>query len=113
MGTYVTQSAFSVGADKKTKSGDKIKRPPLRQFFMDGDFSLAGSLATALTKQALRFWKICADPRKQNVCKFLDYFDVSSKLIFFMTFDLILPPFVKFLPFQGFLLWRNVPLLKK
>ena len=68
MGTYVTQSAFSVGSDKKgTSSGDKIKRPPLRQFFMNGDFALAGSLATALTKQALRFWASCPDPRKQNV----------------------------------------------
>lgn len=66
MGTYVTQSAFSV--DKKGKSGsDKIKRPPLRQFFMDGDFALAGALATALTKQALRFWASCSDVRKQNV----------------------------------------------
>jgi len=66
MGTYVTQSAFSVGGEKKTKSGEKIKRPPLRQFFMDGDFTLAGPLATALTKQALRFWKISKDPRRQN-----------------------------------------------
>ena len=66
MGTYVTQSAFSVGSEKKAKSADKIKRPPLRQFFMDGDFTLAGPLATALTKQALRFWEICQDPRKQN-----------------------------------------------
>ena len=72
MGTYVTQSAFSVSSDKKTKAGEKIKRPPLRQFFMDGDFSLAGPLATALTKQALRFWEICRDPRKQNVGNFYE-----------------------------------------
>uniref|UniRef100_F6Z743 Coatomer subunit beta n=1 Tax=Ciona intestinalis TaxID=7719 RepID=F6Z743_CIOIN len=65
MGTYVTQSAFSVA---NTKSGNKSQqnRPPLRQFFMDGDFSLAGALSTSLTKQALRFLLTCPDPRKQN-----------------------------------------------
>nr|CAB3232868.1 coatomer subunit beta-like [Phallusia mammillata] len=67
MGTYVTQSAFSVGSKSSGgKGGDNTKRPPLRQFFMDGDFSLAGSLSTALTKQALRFMTNCNDPRKQN-----------------------------------------------
>ena len=80
MGTYVTQSAFSVGSDKKTKTGgDKVKRPPLRQFFMDGDFTLAGPLATALTKQSLRFWEICQDPRKQNVSRPM----VSLRIILF------------------------------
>jgi len=68
MGTYVTQSAFSVGSKSSGgKSGSERKRPPLRQFFMDGDFTLSGSLSTALTKQALRFLTSCNDPRKQNV----------------------------------------------
>ncbi|CAK8683401.1 unnamed protein product [Clavelina lepadiformis] len=67
MGTYVTQSAFSVASKStKDKSGKTIKRPPLRQFFMDGKFSLACSLSTALTKQALRFLDSCRDTRKQN-----------------------------------------------
>uniref|UniRef100_H2ZHQ3 Coatomer subunit beta n=1 Tax=Ciona savignyi TaxID=51511 RepID=H2ZHQ3_CIOSA len=64
MGTYVTQSAFSVAKSKSNKS--QQNRPPLRQFFMDGDFSLAGSLSTSLTKQALRFLATCPDERKQN-----------------------------------------------
>ena len=66
MGTYVTQSAFSVGDKAKAVSST---RPPLRQFFMMGKFSLAGPLTTALTKQVLRFAEVCPDPVKRNVRK--------------------------------------------
>lgn len=68
MGTYVTQSAFtsdSGGKDGKA-GGKEVKRPPLRQFFMDGDFSLAGVLSTSLTKQALRFIDVCSIAQRQN-----------------------------------------------
>jgi len=67
MGTYVTQSAFTADSSKGNKKGPKeVKRPSLRQFFMDGDFSLAGALSTSLTKQALRFLGVCDDQQRQN-----------------------------------------------
>lgn len=42
-------------------------RPPLRGFLMDGDFYVAASLATTLTKVALRYVAIVQDKKKQNV----------------------------------------------
>lgn len=42
-------------------------RPPLRGFLMDGDFFVAASLATTLTKLALRYVAIVPDKKKQNV----------------------------------------------
>ena len=42
MGTYVTQSAFSVGGNTSGETSlSDIKRPPLRQFMMEGNFSVA------------------------------------------------------------------------
>jgi len=67
MGTYVTQSAFTSGSNQSQKTGpDEIKRPPLRQFFMDGDFSLAGCLSTSLTKQGFRFLGACDNQQQRN-----------------------------------------------
>lgn len=43
-------------------------RPPLRGFLMDGDFYVAASLATTLTKVALRYVAIVPDKKRQNVC---------------------------------------------
>ncbi|KAM6950105.1 coatomer subunit beta [Lycodopsis pacificus] len=62
MGTYVTQSALSSSRPSK-KDED---RPPLRGFLMDGDFYVAASLATTLTKVALRYVAIVQDKKKQN-----------------------------------------------
>ncbi|CAG9854809.1 unnamed protein product [Phyllotreta striolata] len=59
-GTYATQSAFNV-ASKSTKE----KRPPLRQYLMDGDFFIAASLASTLTKLALRYGEN-ASPSDRN-----------------------------------------------
>ncbi|XP_025830355.1 coatomer subunit beta [Agrilus planipennis] len=59
-GTYATQSAFST--IQKTK---KEKRPPLRQYFMDGDFFIGAALGTTLTKLALRYRKF-SDNVKRN-----------------------------------------------
>lgn len=42
-------------------------RPPLRGFLMDGDFYVAASLATTLTKVALRYVDIVQEKRRQNV----------------------------------------------
>ncbi|KAK0394991.1 hypothetical protein QR680_001049 [Steinernema hermaphroditum] len=49
-GTYATQSALV--SDTKAVKGD---RPLLRNFFIEGDFFLAASLATTLTKVLLRY----------------------------------------------------------
>ncbi|XP_017774158.1 PREDICTED: coatomer subunit beta [Nicrophorus vespilloides] len=49
-GTYATQSAFNT-----TQKSKKDSRPPLRQYFMDGDFFIGAALGTTLTKLALRY----------------------------------------------------------
>uniref|UniRef100_A0A1L8DVW3 Coatomer subunit beta n=1 Tax=Nyssomyia neivai TaxID=330878 RepID=A0A1L8DVW3_9DIPT len=49
-GTYATQSAFSVAPTPL-----KEQRPPLRQYFMDGDFFVGATLAATLTKLVLRY----------------------------------------------------------
>ncbi|KAK0406952.1 hypothetical protein QR680_018909 [Steinernema hermaphroditum] len=49
-GTYATQSA--VVSDTKAAQGD---RPLLRNFFIEGDFFLAASLSTTLSKVLLRY----------------------------------------------------------
>ncbi|XP_042197433.1 coatomer subunit beta [Callorhinchus milii] len=61
MGTYATQSALSSRPSKKEED-----RPPLRGFLLDGDFFVAGALATTLTKIALRYVLIVQDKKKQN-----------------------------------------------
>ena len=57
-GTYATQSALVSGpassAGAKGKSKAEEDRPPFRKYLMDGDFFIAASLATTLTKLALR-----------------------------------------------------------
>lgn len=60
-GTYATQSAFSVAPVAK-----KETRPPLRQYFMDGDFFIATALSVTLTKLALRYNDLESDSRQQN-----------------------------------------------
>ncbi|XP_022920365.1 coatomer subunit beta [Onthophagus taurus] len=49
-GTYATQSVFNTTPNQK-----KEKRPPLRQYMMDGEFFIGASLGTTLTKLALRY----------------------------------------------------------
>ncbi|GMT14479.1 hypothetical protein PFISCL1PPCAC_5776, partial [Pristionchus fissidentatus] len=53
-GTYATQSALSSIVPK----GGEKERPPLRRFLLDGDFFLAASLATALSKMAANYAKL-------------------------------------------------------
>ncbi|XP_059617605.1 coatomer subunit beta [Phlebotomus argentipes] len=60
-GTYATQSAFSV-APAPTKE----QRPPLRQYFMDGDFFVGTTLAATLTKLVLRYMDVEANEQKHN-----------------------------------------------
>uniref|UniRef100_A0A671S9L3 Coatomer subunit beta n=1 Tax=Sinocyclocheilus anshuiensis TaxID=1608454 RepID=A0A671S9L3_9TELE len=62
MGTYVTQSALSTSRPSKKEED----RPPLRGFLMNGDFYVAASLATTLTKVALRYVALAEDKKRQN-----------------------------------------------
>lgn len=62
MGTYATQSALS--SSRPTKKEEE--RPPLRGFLLDGDFFVAASLATTLTKIALRYVTLVQEKKKQN-----------------------------------------------
>ncbi|XP_033739799.1 coatomer subunit beta-like [Pecten maximus] len=60
-GTYATQSAFSTVTVSK-----KEDRPPMRQYMMDGDFFVGASLATTLTKLALRYISNTDNIKRQN-----------------------------------------------
>ncbi|XP_053950693.1 coatomer subunit beta [Anastrepha ludens] len=60
-GTYATQSAFSLAPVAK-----KEKRPPLRQYLMDGDFFIGAALSATLTKLALRYLELENEDRLQN-----------------------------------------------
>ncbi|XP_062128234.1 coatomer subunit beta [Drosophila sulfurigaster albostrigata] len=60
-GTYATQSAYSLAPVAK-----KEKRPPLRQYLMDGDFFIGAALSATLTKLALRYAELQPDTRTQN-----------------------------------------------
>ncbi|KAM9408339.1 LOW QUALITY PROTEIN: coatomer subunit beta-like [Pholidichthys leucotaenia] len=62
MGTCVTQSALSSSRPSKKEED----RPPLRGFLMDGDFYVAASLASTLTKVALHYVAIVQEKKKQN-----------------------------------------------
>ncbi|KAG5862152.1 hypothetical protein JTB14_011376 [Gonioctena quinquepunctata] len=60
-GTYATQSSFNT-----VHKSSKEKRPPLRQYLMDGDFFIGASLASTLTKLALRFGNITSAAQKNR-----------------------------------------------
>ncbi|KAJ3628311.1 hypothetical protein MTP99_015625 [Tenebrio molitor] len=59
-GTYATQSAFNTVQKSK-----KEKRPPLRQYLIDGDFFIGASVASTLTKLALRYGNM-VKPQERN-----------------------------------------------
>lgn len=60
-GTYATQSAFSVAPVAL-----KEKRPPLRQYFMDGDFFIGTTLAATLAKLVLKYDESVDDTQSCN-----------------------------------------------
>ncbi|KAH8343139.1 coatomer subunit beta [Drosophila kikkawai] len=60
-GTYATQSAYSLAPVAKAE-----KRPPLRQYLMDGDFFIGAALSATLTKLALRYAELEPEARSQN-----------------------------------------------
>lgn len=53
-GTYATQSAF---ISSSSRSGE-MKRPPLRQYLIDGDFYIGAALGTTFTKLGIRLAEI-------------------------------------------------------
>lgn len=61
-GTYATQSIFST----TVTTAKKEERPPLRKYLMGGDFFIGASIATTLTKLALRFVQLTANRQLQN-----------------------------------------------
>ncbi|XP_057377266.1 coatomer subunit beta-like [Daphnia carinata] len=61
-GTYATQSIFSTAAT----TAKKEERPPLRKYLMEGDFFIGASMATTLTKLALRFVQQTSNTQTQN-----------------------------------------------
>lgn len=50
-GTYATQSAFIINTPRSSQS----KRPPLRQYLIDGDFYIGAALGTTFTKLGIRY----------------------------------------------------------
>lgn len=50
-GTYATQSAFIINVPRSGQS----KRPPLRQYLIDGDFYMGAALGTTFTKLGIRY----------------------------------------------------------
>ncbi|XP_045460972.1 coatomer subunit beta [Harmonia axyridis] len=69
-GTYATQSIFSTAQKPK-----KEKRPPLRQYLMDGDFFIGAAIASTITKLALRYGNLPnLSPKQKN------HFDAEAML---------------------------------
>lgn len=60
-GTYATQSAISSSVVKR----EGESRPPLRRFLLDGEFFIAASLATSLSKLAANHAKLNSQKKKQ------------------------------------------------
>lgn len=63
-GTYATQSAFITNTPRSSQS----KRPPLRQYLIDGDYYIGAALGTNFTKLGIRYAEIWGgqDPLKAN-----------------------------------------------
>lgn len=62
-GTYATQSAFSTAAPAGKKEDN---RPALVRYMMEGDFFIGASLATTLSKLALRYKQLEKDEKRSN-----------------------------------------------
>ncbi|XP_064397244.1 coatomer subunit beta-like isoform X2 [Halichondria panicea] len=60
-GTYATQSAFTAAP-----VSNKEKIPPLRSYLLDGDFFIASSLASTLTKLCVRYLALMTDQQSKN-----------------------------------------------
>lgn len=56
------------------RKSKKEKRPPLRQYLMDGDFFVGAALGTTLTKLALRYGELSTASKR-------NHFDAEVMLI--------------------------------
>ncbi|XP_031562290.1 coatomer subunit beta-like [Actinia tenebrosa] len=66
-GTYATQSAFSQpGSTPGLAKQSEEKRPPLRQYLMDGEFFVGAAIAGTLSKLALRYLELEHEESKKN-----------------------------------------------
>lgn len=61
-------------------------RPPLRGFLLDGDFFVAASLATTLTKIALRYMSLVQEKKKQNVSHLMCFHIQGRAVCCFFSF---------------------------
>ena len=55
-----------VGKNFSTSKKGEENHPPLKKHLLDGDFFIGASLATSMTKLALRYCEVINDPKKQN-----------------------------------------------
>ncbi|KAK9459645.1 adaptin N terminal region-domain-containing protein [Lipomyces oligophaga] len=70
-GTYATESALTSDSASaaKLEAVKSASKPPLRQLILDGDYYLASSLASALTKLVLRYSEISSDEKQKNLLR--------------------------------------------
>ncbi|KAK9449770.1 adaptin N terminal region-domain-containing protein [Limtongia smithiae] len=70
-GTYATESALTTAssANAKLEAVKAASKPPLRQLILDGDYYLASSLASTLTKLVLRYSKLSTDEKQKNLLR--------------------------------------------
>jgi len=89
-GTYATQSAFS--GDKSSNTGitgsnkdHEKNRPPMRKYLMEGDFFVAASMASTLSKLAMRYSKALLDQAgvvtDASVLKKINRFTAETMLV--------------------------------
>ena len=62
---------------------------------MDGEFFVGASLATVLTKLALRFIELNKDTKKQNVCIESEY---SAKLFLLVCISILNENVIRYIP---------------
>ncbi|KAK9352902.1 adaptin N terminal region-domain-containing protein [Lipomyces doorenjongii] len=70
-GTYATESALTSesAVNAKLEAVKAASKPPLRQLILDGDYYLASTLASTLTKLVLRYSKISDDANQKNLLR--------------------------------------------
>ena len=69
-GTYATESALTTpSAQAKLDAAKAANKPPLRQLLLDGDYYLASTLASCMTKLVMRHSNISSDPARTNALR--------------------------------------------
>ncbi|KAK7203016.1 adaptin N terminal region-domain-containing protein [Myxozyma melibiosi] len=70
-GTYATESALTSDSatNAKLEAVKAAAKPPLRQLILDGDYYLAATLSSTLTKLVLRYSKLSSDDKQKNLLR--------------------------------------------